>query len=144
MKYLVWGLIILAAGTTSAAAETWNSFSRSPNNVFMADSDSIVVTGEVTSVRVATTPLRGDPGDYSHSIEVYEFQCASGKWRTAGVTEFGPDGAEIGAYPEEGAAWEDARPRTLPDYLKQIACEGARAQPPTWPTIQAFVDAGRP
>lgn len=144
MRAILLGLAVLAATAASVQAETWNSFSRSPNNVFMADSDSIAVNGDITSVRVATAPLRGEAGDYSHSVEVYEFQCASGKWRTAGVTEYGPDGAEAGTYPEEGASWEDARPRTLPDYLKQIACEGSRAQPPTWPSIQAFIDAGRP
>lgn len=144
MKAFLLGLALLSTATTPVLAETWNSFSRSERNVFMADSDSITVTGDITSVRVATAPLRGPAGDYSHSVEVYEFQCALGKWRTAGLTDYGPDGAEAGAYPENGAAWEDARPSTMPDYLKQIACDGRRAQPPTWPTIIAFIDAGRP
>ncbi|KQY85051.1 surface-adhesin E family protein [Brevundimonas sp. Root1423] len=145
MKYLVLSLAVLAAGAvTPAAAESWHPFSRSPNNVFMADVDSIVANGNVTSVRVVTAPRRGEPGDYSHSIETYELQCATGKWRTAGVVEYGPDGAETERYPEEGAAWEDVRPNTSPEFLTKIVCEGTRAQPPVWATIKAFVDAGRP
>jgi hypothetical protein len=144
VKYLVLSLVVLATGATSAAAESWHPFSRSPNNVFMADVDSIVTTGDITSVRVATAPRRGTAGDYSHSVETYELQCASDKWRTAGVVEYGPDGVETDRYPEENAAWEEVRPNTSPDFLNNIACEGARAQPPVWATIKAFVDAGRP
>ena len=109
----------------------------------MADVDSIVETGDVKSVRVVTAPRRGAAGDYSHSIETYELQCAANKWRTAGMVEYGPDGAETDRYPEEGAAWEDVRPNTSPDYLEQIVCDGSRAQPPIWPTVRDFVDAGR-
>lgn len=144
MKYLASGLIILALGVGPAAAETWHPFSRTPNNVFMADIDSITVNGEITSVRVATASRAGDAGDYSHSVEIFEFQCgASSKWRTAGIVEFGPDGVETDRYPEEGATWEAVRPNTSPDYLEQMVCDGSRSQPPVWPTIKDFVDAGR-
>ncbi len=144
VKYLVLSLVVLTAGAAPAAAESWHPFSRSPNNVFMADVDSIVVNGDVTSVRVVTAPRRGAPGDYSHSIETYELQCADRKWRTAGVVEYGADGAETDRYPEEGSPFEDVRPNTAPAFLSNIACEGSRAQPPVWPTIKEFVDAGRP
>ncbi|MGZ9099011.1 MAG: surface-adhesin E family protein [Brevundimonas sp.] len=144
MKYHALGLIVLAAIiATPAAAESWHPFSRSQLNVFMADVDSIVVTGDITAIRVATAPRTGDAGDYSHTVETYELQCATGRWRTAGVVEYGPDGAEIDRYPEEGAAWEELLPDTSPEFLKQIACDGSRAQPPVWPTIKDFVDAGR-
>lgn len=144
MKYLAYGLVILALGAVPAAAESWHPYSRSPNNVFMADVDSITVNGEITSVLVATAPRSGDAGDYSYTVETYEFQCgARSKWRTAGVVEYGPDGAEAGRYPEQDAAWEDIHPNTSPDFLEQIVCDGSRAQPPIWPTIKDFVDAGR-
>lgn len=145
MKYLALSLAVLAAGAaTPAAAESWHAFSRSPNNVFMADVDSIVVNGDVTTVRVVTAPRNGTAGDYSHSIETYEIQCGAHKWRTAGVVEYGPTGIEADRYPEEGAAWEDVRPNTSPEFLSSIVCEGVRASPPIWDSIKAFVDAGRP
>ncbi len=144
MKYLIGGLVVLGLCAVPAAAETWHPYSRTPGNVFMADVDSITVNGEITSVLVATAARTGDAGDYSHTVETFEFQCGErSKWRTAGVVEYGSDGVEVDRYPEEGAAWEDIRPNTSPDYLEQIVCDGARAQPPIWPTIKAFVDAGR-
>ena len=144
MKYLLGGLVVLGLCATQATAETWHPYSRSTGSVFMADVDSIVVEGDVTRVLVATVMRTGDAGDYSHTIETFEFQCGSNsKWRTAGMVEYGPDGAEIGRYPEEGAEWVSVRANTSPDYLEQIVCDGARAQPPIWPTVRAFVDAGR-
>ncbi len=146
MKHLLSGLIVLglSAAATAAAAETWHPYSRSTGSVFMADVDSIVVTGEISAVQVATVARTGDAGDYSHTVETFEFKCGErSTWRTAGMVEYGPDGAELGRYPEEGAEWEDVRPNTSPDYLEQIVCDGSRAQPPIWPTVRAFVDAGR-
>ena len=144
MKCIIAGALALAATAGPVAAETWNSYSRSANNVFMADVDGIVEAGGVTSIRIAMVPLRGEAGDYSHSLETYEFQCGANRWRPAGVVEMGPDGAEMGRFPEEGAEWEAVRAETMPSYLKQIACDGARADPPTWPSVKAFIDAGRP
>jgi hypothetical protein len=144
VKQLALGLVILAMGATPAAAESWHPYSRSPTRVYMADVDSIAANGGITSVRVATAPRTGDPGDYSHTVETYEFQCGTrSKWRTAGAIEYGTAGEEVDNYPEEGAAWEDVRPNTSPHFLEQIVCDGSRAQPPIWPTIKAFVDAGR-
>lgn len=126
-----------------ALAEDWNTISRSPNNAFMVDVDGIVANGEITTVPVATVSRRGDAADYSHSVETYEFKCGAGQWRTTGIVEYGENGIETGRYPEEGGSWEPIRANTLPDYLKQIACDGSRGTPPTWPSIKAFVDGGR-
>lgn len=136
--------MVAAIAAPSAAAEELHPFSRSPNNVFMVDITSLATNGEVTSVHVVTVPLRTPADDYSHSVETYEIQCATGAWRTAGLVEYGPDGAEAGRYPEEGAAWETLRPNTAPKYLNDIVCEGARATPPVWASVRAFIDAGRP
>lgn len=144
MRRLAAGLIVLAIGAGTAAAETWHPFSFTPTKAYMADVDSIRVDGEITSVLVAAVPRTGDAGDYGHTVETYEVRCgAGGAWRTAGMIEYGPDGTEIDRYPEDGAAWEEIRPDTLPVNLKQIVCEGRRANPPIWPTVRAFVDAGR-
>jgi len=137
------GAAALAMSGT-AAAETWQAFSRSVNNAFMADSDSIATADGITSIKVATVPRAGEPGDQSHSVETYQFRCDADQWRTAGVIDYGPDGSEAGQYPEDDAAWEPLRRNTMPNYLKEIACDGARAVPPHWPSIQAFIEAGRP
>jgi len=137
------GAVALVLGGP-VAAETWQAYSRSVANAFMADADSIVSEGGITSIKVATVPRAGEAGDLSHSVETYQFQCEASRWRTAGVVEYGPDGSEAGQYPEEDAEWEPVRRDTMPNYLKEIACDGARAVPPHWPSIQAFITAGRP
>ena len=139
---LLAGALTLAA--SPAAAESWNAFSRSPTAAYLADVDSIVVGGDgVTSIRMALVPLRGEGGDLSHNVDTYEFRCDANQWRSPLSTEFGPDGAEAGQYPDQGE-FERARDGTVPAYLKEIACDGARAKPPVWPSIKAFIDAGRP
>lgn len=133
----------LFATAGAASAENWNTVSNSRNSAFMIEIDGIAVTGDITRVPVATVPRNGDAADYSHSVETYEFKCESRQWRTVGIVEYGEDGAEADRIPEEGGSWEPIRPNTLPDYLKQVACDGVRADPPTWPSIKAFIDGGR-
>lgn len=143
MKTSLLAAAIAMSLTAPVAAEDWNTVSRSPNSAFMVEVDGIVVNGEITTVPVATVSRRGEAGDYSHSVETYEFKCAASQWRTAGIVEYGEDGAEADRIPEEGGSWEPIRSNTLPDFLKQVACDGVRADPPTWPSIKAFVDGGR-
>lgn len=134
-------LVLVMAGP--ALAENWNTISRSPNNAFMVEVDGMMVNGEITTVPVATVPRRGEATDYSHTVETYEIKCGARQWRTAGLVEYGEDGAEADRIPEEGAPWEPIRSNTLPDFLKQVACDGMRADPPTWTSIRAFVGGGR-
>ena len=126
----------------AAAADSWQVYSRSNANVFAVNIDGMVVADGVSSVRVATVPRAGDAGDYSHSVETYEFRCADQKWRTAGVIEYGPDGAELDAIPEDGASWENTRPNTAPEFLKTIVCDGNRIST-SFPNIKTFIDGGR-
>lgn len=132
---------LLMAGP--AAAQNWNTVSRTPNTAFMVDVEAVTADGDVTSAPLATVPRHGDAGDYSHSVETYQFRCAARQWRTAGVVDLNPDGTEADRIPEEGASWESIRPNTLPDFLKQVVCDGARGEPPTWISIKAFIDGGR-
>ncbi|MDQ8027885.1 MAG: hypothetical protein REJ23_04095 [Brevundimonas sp.] len=144
MKFLLLTATALMVVTTPAAAENWNPFSRSTARVYLADVDSISTSGAITTIRLASTPTGTPAGDLSHTQETYEFDCAGRKWRTAGSTEYNAAGAEDGAYPEEDGAWEPLRPSTLPDFLKQIACDGSRSTGATYPSIRAFIEAGRP
>lgn len=145
MKIAILAGAVALAAATPAAAETWQSFSRSSANIYLVEVDGILAEGEITSLRMATVPREGPAGDYSHSVEVYQFRCAGeAVWRTAGIVDYGPDGAEAGRVPEEGAEWIPARAGTVPASLKDIACGVARSTAAPFPTIQAYVDAGRP
>jgi hypothetical protein len=145
MKFAI-ALGVVALGLAGpAAADTWQAFSRSQNSIFVADVGGIATEGEITAIRLATVPRSAEAGDYSHQVERYEFRCAQGDWRTAGIVEYGPDEAEVGQYPEVDAAWETMRSGTIPAYLKEIACAGARPTgAASFETVRAFIDAGRP
>ena len=141
MKFVLAGLAILGFATP-AAAETWHAFSRSANSAYMADVDAIVVEGDITRITLAIVPLRGEPDDFSHTVDTYEFRCGAKQWRSPVSIEYGPDGAEAARYPDD-SDWLNARDGTVPGILKEIACDGVRANPPTWPTIRSFIEAGR-
>ena len=138
--------LILALAVSSlagaAAADSWQVYSRSTANAFIVEVDGIVVADGLSTVKVATVPRAGDAGDYSHSVETYQFRCADSKWRTAGMVDYGPDGAEIDTVPEVDAAWEDTRPNTAPEFLKTIVCDGNRITT-SFPDLKTFIDGGR-
>jgi len=144
--------LVLAAGVaaaqdaapaeTMAAAEDWNPVSRSATRAYLADVASLL-PGDSVSIRLARTPLGTSAGDYSHTIDDFQFQCRTGQVRMVASTEYGPDGAQTDRFEEE-AAWEDIPANSLDAYLKSVACDGDRASGKTWPSIRAYIDAGRP
>ena len=134
-----------APGSPSAAvaAEDWHPFSRSAAKAYLADVGHIG-QGDVVTIRMARVSLNAPaPGNYSYIADEYEFQCAAGQVRTVASNEYGPDGVAFDRY-EDASPWEDIPDRSLDAYLKALACDGDRATPPTWPSIKAFIDAGRP
>jgi hypothetical protein len=143
MKIALTAALVLSTVATPALAEDWHTYSRTAARAYLADVDSIVTVENVTTVRSASVPMTSPAGDLSHSETTYQFDCAASKWRTAGASEYEPDGTHED-YPEEGAEWETLRPNTIPDFMKQIACDGSRSAGTTFPSIRAFIEAGRP
>ena len=125
-----------------SAREDWTTFSRSGTRAYLADIGGMT-SGDTVSIRLARTPLNREAGDYSHTIDDYQFQCAAGQVRTVASTEYGPDGVQTDRF-EDPTAWEDIPANSLDAYLKAVACDGARTTSPTWPSIKAYIDAGRP
>jgi len=135
--------LVLTAAAGPALAENWNPFSRSRTTLFMADVDSIKVDGDVTSIIAAAAPRQGEAGDFSYTTDRYEFHCRAGEWRSVEAVEYGPDGAEAARYPDDTAQFERIGDGTLPAFLREVACEGVRSDPPVWPSVRAFIEAGR-
>ncbi len=127
----------------SASAEDWHPFSRSAAKAYLADVGHIG-QGDVVTIRMARVKIDAPAaGDYSHVVDEYEFRCGAGQVRTVASNDYGADGVAFDRY-EEASPWEDIPARSLDAYLKALACDGDRAEPPTWPSIKAFIDAGRP
>lgn len=130
------------APDAAPVGEDWGAFSRSAVKVYMADANSFKTTDDVRTARIARVPLAGQPGDYSYATDEIEFKCAAKQSRTVASTEYGPDGVQTDRY-EEPEDWAPYTPDTRDAYLSQLVCDGSRASPPSWPSIKAYIDAGR-
>lgn len=138
----------LAIGPASAQSEVldgaqeWHPFSRSAVRIYMADIKGLAATGDVSRVTIAVVPLEGAAGDYTHAEEIVEFRCAAKQSRSVAALEFGADGAQSDRY-DDASDWEAYSPNGRDGFLAGLVCDGNRASPPLWPSIKAFIDAGR-
>lgn len=129
---------LIAALAAPAAAEDWNPFSRSSQYIYMADSDSIASVGADTTILVARAPMAKTARAYR--IETYAFDCAGGRFRITRTVEYGDDGTETDAFDESAAEYESVPRNSLIESVKEIACDGNRAEPPTYPSIAYYLD----
>lgn len=133
--------IAIAAGLAAAGpavAEDWNPISRSSQHIYLADGDSVVQTGAETTILVARASLAG--GDRAYRVQTYAFRCDARQFRMIRTAEY-ENGAEVDAYDEDGAEFEAVPRNSLVEAIKEVACDGNRAEPPTWPSMAAYLDS---
>ena len=133
---------VLGLAASPALAENWNVISRSAATAFMVDVDSIAQADGVTSARLARVPATGAPGDLSHSVGVVSFRCSANQSKSGEEVYYGPDGAEQERI-DDGYDFEPIARNSLDSYVQEIVCESKRGAA-SFPTIRAFVEAGRP
>lgn len=124
-----------------AAASQWQAFSRSQTTAYLVDVGQIVTEGDQTTIRMARVRRQGT--DQSHNIETVAFRCAANQSKSLGTVEYGPDGAEGERY-SDGLDWEAVSERGLTGDLKKMACDNTRPTTPSFDSIKAYIDAGRP
>ena len=90
----------------------------------------------------AVVPAKGEPTDLSHSIGTVSFRCAANQSKAGEEVYYGPDGAEQERI-EDRYDFEPVVRNSLDSYVKEIVCEDKRGTA-TFPTIRAFIEAGRP
>jgi hypothetical protein len=140
---ILWGVLISIGVTGAASAQEWHPISRNSDRVYLADVGGMGVVEGVTTIMVARVVRRpSSPTDYSYTADQYDYRCATNQVRPGASVEYGEDGAETNRF-EDGGDWETVRADTLDAYVKQVACDGERANPPVFPSIRAFMDAGR-
>lgn len=127
-------------GTPSG--ESWNVVSRSTLRAYLAEVNGVTQTGGVSRVSLARVALEAPADDQSYSVDVFEFRCASKESRVTTLIQYGPDGAETDRS-EDDSPWEAFREQSLDQYLSGLVCDGSRSAN-TYPSIKAFIDAGRP
>lgn len=140
--------MMMATGVATAqdvvldGAQDWHPFSRSAVRIYMAEMKGMTTQGDVRRVTLAVLPVQGAAGDYSHNEEVVEFRCATKQSRSVASMEFGPDGALTDRY-DDASDWDTYSPNGRDGFLSGLVCDGNVANPPTWPSIRAWVDGGR-
>lgn len=125
-----------------AAAEDWHVVSRSSQTVYMVDVNGITRQGDVTSARLARVPTTGETGDLTHSVGQIEFRCQASQSRPGEETLYGADGS-IEDRIDDGYDFDRITANTLDAYVQTIVCDGDRSVA-TYPSIRAFIEAGRP
>lgn len=130
---------VIAAVAAPAVAEDWNPFSRSSQYIYMADGDSVASVGTDTTILVARAPVAKTARAYR--IETYAFDCPASRFKITRTVEYGDDGAEVDAFDDTAAEYESVPRNSLIESVKEIACDGNRAEPPTYPTIAAYLDS---
>lgn len=133
-----------APAEAAPAREDWNAVSRSATRVYMVDVSSIKASGDATSVNLARVPLNpATPTARNYTVAAMEFRCSAKESRAASETDYDEAGVALDPV-ETGETFSAYEPETLDAYIAAVVCEGARAEPPTYPSIAAFIDAGRP
>lgn len=130
---------LIAAVAAPVLAEDWNPISRSSQYIYMADGDSVASVGSDTIVLVARAPVAKSARAYR--IETYAFDCPAGRFKITRSVEYGDDGAETDAFDDSAAEFESVPRNSLIESVKEIACDGNRAEPPTYPSIAAYLDS---
>ncbi|CAL1690426.1 hypothetical protein MMB232_00549 [Brevundimonas subvibrioides] len=132
-----------SAQTPAPAGSDWWVFSRSDQRGYLIDVNSIARTGDELTVTIARVPRQGDPADYSHTRDVFGIRCAARETHVDQAMDVFEDGEPTQAY-ATGEPWEAIRPGSLDEGARVIACEDRRPPGPSYPSVNAWIDAGRP
>lgn len=138
-KYFIVGAAALAI-STPAAAESWARFSANDQTIYLVDLDTLAPVDGIASAHMGRVPAKGDATDLSYETEVVLIRCSDGLSKSGENVSYGPDGAEIDRYTDEGA-WSASG--GVYESIKRFACEEVRPAGDPFPTIAAFIAAGR-
>ncbi len=124
------------------AGSEWHIFSRSADRAYLVDLGSVAEAAGAKTAQVARVSRKNPAGDYSHSVEGYSLRCSANQVRLGETIEYDATGGESDRF-DDGSDWEDIGTGSVDEYVKLQVCDGQRSSSPTYPSIQAFIDAGR-
>lgn len=135
--------LVMVAGAGAVSGQEWQTISRNDERVYLVDVGNMSQIDDVTVIMVARVSRKpASATNYSYTADEYSYRCRTNEVRPGASIEYGEDGTETNRF-EDGGEWESVRPDTLDAFVKQVACDGDRANPPFWPSIRAFMEAGR-
>lgn len=132
------------APAPAPVGEDWNAISRSTTRAYLVDVNGIKTAGGVSTVTLARVPLAPTtPTDLSYVAVEMEYRCASKESRSVAEIDHDASGAAQDRIAND-EAFEAYNADSLFGFIGAVVCEDARAAPPTFPSIAAYVAAGRP
>lgn len=141
-KTIITIVAVLGLSASPALAENWNLVSRSSATVFMVDVDAITQSGDAITTILARVPASGPASDLSYSAGEITIRCAANQSKPGVEILYGPDGAEQERI-DDGYDFDAIARNSLDAYVKDVLCGNQRSAT-TYPTIRAFIEAGRP
>lgn len=125
-----------------AQAMEWQVFSQSRVTAYLVDVGSITKTDDTTIFRVAKVSIdRAATSDIAWRTEDMAIRCGADQYRSVMTTEFGADGSVVDRYDGEDI-WDPIE-GSYATGLKAFACDGARADSKSFPTLADFMAAPR-
>lgn len=131
------------AMASTAEGPQWRAFSRGANSAYLIDPASVRQDGTEIRVRVARVPVASPPGNYSHVIDEFAVRCDADESRLVASTEVDEDGQPVDTYAAD-EPWTEIRPGSFDEGVQQVGCGEATPVGAPFPTIRAYIDAGRP
>jgi len=126
-----------------AEGPQWRAFSRGASSTFLIDPSSVRTEGDAITVKIARVPLTGAAGDYSHIIDDFAVRCASDESHLVASTEAYEDGELTETFPVD-EPWAEIRPGSFDEGIQRIGCGVAIPTGAPFPSVRAYIDAGRP
>lgn len=134
----------LAVLAGPAAAESWRIANASATTAYLVDMDSMGVDGDAGTLRVARVRFSpAEAGDKSHSVDHFAIRCDANESRVNRIDEVGPDGVTAESY-DEDVGFDAIPPNSFDATVKAIVCDMNVPAEPSWPTVLAYMEAGRP
>ena len=127
---------------TPATAEWW-VFSRAATKHYLIDVHSVARTGDELTVMVARVPTDTPAGDYTHTIDQFGIRCSARQSYVVLSSEAFADGVLEEPFVTD-EPWEAIAGRSFDDGIREISCEDRRPEGPSYPSVKAYIDAGRP
>jgi|GEM_PF-2832074 len=121
----------------------WWAFSRAPNKHYLIDVHSVVKTGDELTVMVARVPTDTPAGDYSHTADQFGIRCSARQSHVITTADALEDGVP-GEIFNTDEPWETIARDSFDDAIREISCDDMRPAPPSYASVKAYVDAGRP
>ncbi len=132
-----------AAPVLASTVPEWWAFSRGEQRNYLIDVNSVVKDGDELTVMVARVPKDTPAGDYSHTVDQFGIRCRARQSHVIVSSDAFEDGVPGEPFTTD-EPWESIARDSFDDAIREITCDDMRPQPPSYPTVKAYIDAGRP